>query len=269
MSTPRTGFAFLDDPVQKGGKLAFAHRGGALHPDVIDLENTLEAFASAVDLGFRYLETDVQTTSDGVLVVFHDAVLDRVTDHIGPILALRHADVSRVRVGGRALIPTLEQALEAFPETRFNVDLKSASGVEPMAALVERMQAHDRVCVGSFHERILRRFRQLTGGRVVTSCGVLAVGVLRFAPFAAQVERLVRDPGRAFQVPHRHRGITYVDRRFVEMAHAGGRQVHVWTVDDRAEMEYLLDLGVDGLISDRTDVLRDVLVERGEWEGTS
>jgi len=268
VSTPRTGFAFLDEPVEKGAKLAFAHRGGALHPDLDGLENTLEAFAFAVDLGYRYLETDVQATSDGVLMVFHDDVLDRVTDDVGPIVGRTHADLASVRIGGRAVVPTLEQALEAFPDVRFNVDLKSRSCVEPMADLVERLQVHDRICVGSFEERVLRRFRRLTRGRVVSSCGVLLVGTLKFAPFAQRLTPLLRDSGLALQVPHVYRGVTYVDRRFVELAHAGGRQVHVWTIDDRAEMEYLLDLGVDGIISDRTDVLRDVLVERGQWEGT-
>ncbi len=267
MSTPRTGFAFLDEPVEKGAKLAFAHRGGALHPDLVGLENTLEAFRSAVDLGYRYLETDVRATSDGVLMVFHDDVLDRVTDSAGPIVARRHADLTSVRVAGRVPLPTLEEALESFPDVRFNVDLKARSCVAPMADLVRRMKVQDRVCVGSFEERILRRFRKLTDGRVVTSCGVLMVGAMKFAPFAQRVTPLLRDHGLALQVPLVHRGITYVDRRFVELAHAGGRQVHVWTIDDRAEMEYLLDLGVDGIISDRTDVLREVLIERGQWEG--
>jgi glycerophosphoryl diester phosphodiesterase len=138
-----------------------------------------------------------------------------------------------------------------------------------MVDLIERMRLHDRVCIGSFEERVLRRFRTLSGGRVVTSCGVLMVAALRFAPFAGRVTPVLRDQGKALQVPHVHRGITYVDRAFVERAHASGRQVHVWTIDDRAEMEYLLDLGVDGIISDRTDVLREVLVERGQWEGPS
>jgi glycerophosphoryl diester phosphodiesterase len=269
VSTPRTGFAFLDEPVEKGVPLAFAHRGGALHPDLIGLENTLEAFRCATDLGYRYLETDVQTTSDGVLMVFHDDVLDRTTDQVGPILSRTRADLEGVVVGGRALVPTLESALEEFPDARFNIDLKSAACVEPMVALVDRMQVHDRICVGSFEERVLRRFRSRSRGRVVTSCGVLTVGALRFAPFARHLAPLLRDSGKALQVPHVYRGITYTDRRFVERAHAGGRQVHVWTIDDRDEMEYLLDLGVDGIISDRTDVLREVLIERGLWEGAS
>jgi glycerophosphoryl diester phosphodiesterase len=269
VSTPRTGFAFLDDPVDKGAKLAFAHRGGALHPDLAGLENTLEAFRCATDLGYRYLETDVRTTSDGVLMVFHDDVLDRMTDQVGPILSRTRADLEGVVVGGRAVVPTLESALEELPDARFNIDLKSPSCVEPMVALVERMQVHDRICVGSFEERVLRRFRSLTGGRVVTSCGVLTVGTLRFAPFARRLSPLLRDSGKALQVPHVHGGITYTDRRLVERAHASGRQVHVWTIDDRDEMEHLLDLGVDGIISDRTDVLRDVLIERGQWEGTA
>jgi glycerophosphoryl diester phosphodiesterase len=269
VSTPRTGFAFLDEPVEKGARLAFAHRGGALHPDLVGLENTLEAFRCAADLGYRYIETDVRTTSDGVLMVFHDDVLDRTTDNVGPILSRTSADLEGVRVGGRAVVPTLESALEALPDVRFNIDLKTPACVEPMVALVERMQLHDRICIGSFEERVLRRFRSLSGGRVATSCGVLTVGALRFAPFAGRVTPLLRDTGRALQVPHVHGGITYTDRRFVERAHASGRQVHVWTIDDRAEMEYLLDLGVDGIISDRTEVLREVLIDRGLWEGTS
>jgi glycerophosphoryl diester phosphodiesterase len=246
-----------------------AHRGGALHPEVAGLENTLAAFASAVRLGYRYLETDVHATSDGQLVTFHDVLLDRVTDLTGRVTDTAYAEVAAALVGGSEPVPRLGDLLEAFPSTRFNVDLKSPGAVEPMVDLVEHHAAHDRLCVSSFDERVLRRFRARVRARsarpVATGCGVLTVVAARFGRRATALHRLLRDPGAAYQVPVAHRGLRIVDRGFVERAHSLGRQVHVWTVDDPAEMARLLDLGVDGLMTDRTDVLKDVLVDRGEW----
>jgi glycerophosphoryl diester phosphodiesterase len=269
---PRTGFRFLDEPAERGRVLAFAHRGGALHPDVIGLENTLAAFRVAATLGFRYLETDVRATRDGVLLAFHDASLDRVTDHQGRLADHRYADVATARVGGREPIPRLVDLLEELPRARFNVDVKAREAVEPLAQLIRRTASHDRILVGSFNELVLRAFRALIkasgGPPVATSCGVATVSVAKFLPGGRHLQRLLRDPGGAYQVPVRHRGVRVVDQTFVDRSHASGRQVHVWTVDDPAEMEHLLDLGVDGLITDRPDVLRDVLRARGLWEGT-
>ena len=184
-----------------------------------------------------------------------------------------YADLVAARIGGREPVPLLEDLLEAFPGARFNVDLKSPGAVEPMATLVERLEVHDRVCVAAFDERVLRRFRarlRASSSRpVATACGVATVVATRWGGRAAGhrrgVHRLLGDPGAAYQVPVRHRGVRIVDRAFVERAHALGRQVHVWTVDDPDEAVRLLDLGVDGLITDRTDVIKDVLVGRGQW----
>ncbi len=276
MDPPRTGFAYLDEPAERGAVLALAHRGGARHPDVVGLENTMAAFDAAVSLGFRYLETDVHATRDGELLAFHDDHLGRLTDGAGRIRDHAYAEVSVLRVAGREPIPRLAELLEAFPQARFNVDLKCPGAIDPMVELVTRMGLHDRVLVGSFTERVLRRFRDRMAARgparVPTSCGVATVAIAKALPGGAGMRRLpalLRDTGSVFQVPHRHRGLRIVDRRFVAQAHAAGRHVHVWTVDDRAEMEHLLDLGVDGLITDRPDVLRDVLAGRGLWEGTT
>ena len=272
MTTPRTGFPYLDAPRARGAVLAMAHRGGARHPDCVGFENTLRAFRSAVGLGYRYLETDVHATGDGQLLAFHDDRLDRVTDQVGLVLEHRYDALAAALVGSSEPIPRLADLLEELPGARFNVDLKAPGAVEPMVELVRRMQVQDRICVGSFSEPVLRRFRLLLGAdasRVATSTGVLAVGALAFLPLGHRVARLLRDPGPVLQVPHVHRGIRVVDRALVRRAHADGRHVHVWTVDEPDEMEHLIDLGVDGLITDRTDVLKDVLVARGLWEGTT
>jgi glycerophosphoryl diester phosphodiesterase len=255
----RTGFPFLDEG---GPVLAFAHRGGARHPDLSGLENTVTAFAHAVTLGYRYLETDVHATSDGVLVAFHDAALERVTDGAGSLADLDAAQMAALRVGGREPVPTLADLVEAFPGARLNIDLKADAAVVPLAAFVAEHDLADRVLVGSFSGRRLRRFRQLAGPRVPTSAH--PTEVVAFVLLPARWARRVSGAA-ALQVPHRLGRLTIAGRSVVRRAHAAGVQVHVWTVDDPAEMRLLLDRGVDGLMTDRTDLLRDVLRERGQW----
>ena len=272
MRRPRTGFPFLDAGREQGAVLAFAHRGGVHHPDLAGLENTLLAFEHAVKIGYRYLETDGHVTSDGVLLAFHDNVLDRVTDRTGRIAETSYVDLASALIGGREPIPLIADLLEHFPATCFNIDLKSDRAVPALAGLVESTGSHDRVCVGSFSESRLRAFRALVSRPVATSYGPVGVGLSRFVP-KALAETVLRGRGDALQVPYRlpHRlgGTRVVTERFVARAHAGGRPVHVWTVDDPAEMHHLLDLGVDGLMTDRTDVLREVLVARGQWMGAT
>ena len=276
VTRPHTGLPYLDAGRDDGVVLAFAHRGGAHHPDIAGLENTLAAFDHAVKLGYQYLETDVHTTSDGVLLAFHDDVLDRVTSQVGPVAGTAYVDLADALIGGREPIPTMADLLDHFPRTRFNIDLKSETAVSLLADLVERTDSHDRVCVGSFSDSRLRSFRRLVSRPVATSFGPVGVVLRRFAP-RSLAETVLRGRGDALQVPHRLparmgrplAGLTVVNERFVQRAHASGRPVHVWTVDDPAEMHHLLDLGVDGLMTDRTDVLRDVLVSRGAWMGAT
>jgi glycerophosphoryl diester phosphodiesterase len=268
VTRPHTGFAYLDAGRETGAVLAFAHRGGAHHPDLVGLENTLVAFDHAVKLGYTYLETDAHTTADGVLLAFHDQVLERVTGSTGTIASTPYVDLVGALIGGREPIPTMADLLEHFPEARFNIDLKSEPAVAGLADLVERTAAHHRVCVGSFSEWRLREFRRLVSRPVATSYGPMGVALSRFAP-RALAEAVLGGRGDALQVPHRLRGVTVVTERFVERAHAAGRPVHVWTVDEPEQMRDLLDLGVDGLMTDRTDVLREVLTARGQWMGAT
>jgi glycerophosphoryl diester phosphodiesterase len=259
-ASPTTGYRFLDDG---GPVLAFAHRGGARHPDLIGLENTRAAFAHAVALGYTYLETDVHVTRDGVLVAFHDALLERVTDGIGTLEELDAADLAVLRVAGREPVPILVELLTSFPGARFNIDLKSDAAVASLAALVADRGLHDRVLVGSFSGRRLRRFRRLTGHRVATSASPGEVAAYAVLP-GRLAARVVRRPS-VLQVPHRRGPLVVASAALVRRAHRGGLHVHVWTVDDADQMRTLLDRGVDGLMTDRTDILARVLAERGLW----
>jgi glycerophosphoryl diester phosphodiesterase len=257
----RTGYPFLDDG---GPVLAFAHRGGARHPDLPGLENTQAAFAHAVAAGYRYLETDVHVTRDGVLVAFHDRLLERVTDGAGSIEELDSAALAELRIAGSERVPTLASLVEAFPDHRFNIDLKSGAAVAPLAAYVCDRALHDRVLVGSFSGRRIRRFRRLAGPRVPTAASPGEVVAYVVLP-SALARRVTRGAPSALQVPHRRGPLVVASGRLLHRAHAAGLQVHVWTVDDPVEIAALLDRGVDGLMTDRTDILRDVLQRRGLW----
>jgi glycerophosphoryl diester phosphodiesterase len=248
---------------------AFAHRGGAYHPEIEGLENTMAAFRHAVSLGYRHLETDVHVTRDGVLLAFHDTVLDRVTDRVGPIAETSYAEVQQALIGGRERVPTLAELFDAFPDARFNIDLKSHGAVEALAGFLDEREAWDRVVVGSFSVRRMRAFRARTSGRVATSAHPLEVAAYVVLPSARLARRLTRDRPRVLQVPHRRGRLVVASPGLVRRAHANGLDVHVWTIDDPDEMHLLLDRGVDGLMTDRTDILRDVLRSRGLWEEPS
>lgn len=250
---PPSDWAFLDHP----GVLAFAHRGGAGDWP----ENTMPAFEAAVALGYRYVETDVHVTADGVLVAFHDEVLDRVTDRSGVIAELPWSVVAEARVDGKEPIPRFEDLLGSFPDVRVNIDPKHDESVEPLVEVIRRTGATDRVCIGAFSDERLERVRALLPG-VCTSLG--PIGILQLG-LAAQGQEVGELPSPCAQVPTHYEEHEIVTPAFVEEAHRRGMQVHVWTIDDATEMERLVDLGVDGIMTDRNQVLKDVLVARGRW----
>ncbi|MET9379849.1 glycerophosphodiester phosphodiesterase [Streptomyces sp. NPDC002928] len=254
MTTP-IRHPYLDHP----GPLAFAHRGGAAD----GLENTVAQFRRAVATGYRYIETDVHATRDGKLVAFHDAALDRVTDSAGRIADLRWEDVRHARVGGKEPVPLFEELLETFPEVRWNVDIKAEPALHPLLNLIARTDSWDRVCVGSFSEARVVRAQRLAGPRLATSYGTRGVLNLRLRSWG--VPAALRRSAIAAQVPESQSGIQVVDHRFVRAAHARGLQVHVWTINEADRMHRLLDLGVDGIMTDHIDTLRKVMEDRGVW----
>jgi glycerophosphoryl diester phosphodiesterase len=242
---------FLDFP----GPLAFAHRGGASEAP----ENTLPAFQRAVDLGYRYLETDVHVTSDGVVVAFHDDDLSRTCGRPGLIHELPWSEVSTARVDGKEPIPRLDDLLHAFPEQRINIDCKTGAVVEPLGDELARARVLDRVCVAAFSDVRLLKLRRRFGSALCSSAGPVELGLLRFLGLT--------EPGGALaaQVPTQLKRVPVVTDRFVRTAHKRGIEVHVWTIDDPVEMGRLLDQGVDGIMTDRPAVLKEVLVQRGQW----
>ncbi|WP_418276788.1 glycerophosphodiester phosphodiesterase family protein [Isoptericola jiangsuensis] len=247
------------------GFVALAHRGFSAGDG--NLENSMAAFEAAVDLGFRYVETDAHGTADGVAVALHDESLDRTTDGSGLVADLPWDVVRRARIGGREPVPLLEDLLGSWPRLRVNVDVKGDSGVEPVAAVIERTGAHERVCVTSFSARRRRATLARLSRPVATSAGraeVVAFLLSARLRLRAGVRRALRDVD-ALQVPVAQGRVHVVDASTVAAAHAAGRQVHVWTIDDPAEMDRLIDLGVDGIVTDRADLLRDVLRRRGLW----
>ncbi|HLL62118.1 MAG TPA: glycerophosphodiester phosphodiesterase family protein [Propionibacteriaceae bacterium] len=256
-------YAYFDEPFA-----AYAHRGGALYPPNRHRENTRHAFTQAVDLGYRYLETDVHATADGVLVAFHDSVLDRVTDRTGAIAALPYARVAEARIAGHDPIPLLSELLTAFPDARFNIDAKSDDAVSLLARTIADHDAYDRVCVSSFSVARLHRLRRRLGPRVASAASSAGIAVNRFLPWLTWA---LNSAAPVLQLPISHpfrgRRLRVLTPDLVRAVHRAGKRVQIWTVDDSATMTKLLELGVDGIFTDRIDILKDVLVRHGRWTG--
>ena len=249
---------FLDNT----SPIAFAHRGGLS----VAPENTMAAFDDAVRLGYGYVETDVHVTSDGVLVAFHDDGLLRTCGIDARIEQTPWTKLKAARVDGREPIPLLEEILTTWPDLRVNIDCKTADAEDALITTLRALDCLDRVCVGSFSDKRLARFRSVFGNALCTSTGPREVASLVLA--ARTRPGLARTHGaRAAQVPVRQGPLPVVTRSFVKTCHELGMQVHVWTIDEPAEISRLLDLGVDGIMSDDTRALRDVFSARGLWGG--
>ncbi|WP_323043048.1 glycerophosphodiester phosphodiesterase [Gemmobacter sp.] len=248
-------YPFLDGPVPT----AFAHRGGSLEAE----ENTMPAFQHAVSLGYGHVELDVHLTADGAVVVHHDASLLRVFGVDLAVADLTLADLAGIRSPGGATVPLLADVLHAFPRLRVNVEAKADAVTGPLAQVIRRADALGRVCVGSFRPRRTAALRADLGRDLCWSPAHWGVARLWGAGWGLPLP----SGFPVVQVPLEWRGIRIVTPRFVQAAHRRGIRVQVWTVDDAATMDHLLDIGVDGLMTDRPSLLRQVLERRGQWSG--
>ena len=245
--------SFLDHPKP----IAFAHRGGASHFP----ENSWRAFEHAVKLGYAYLETDAHATSDGVLVAFHDKTLDRVTDRAGEIATLSAKQVAEARIAGADPIPLVEDLLGAWPDVRFNIDVKDMPAARPLAEVIRRTGAFDRVCVTSFSAARLRATRALLDRPVCMATSPVGAAALRSGvPGQLLARAFARRSVGCAQLP-----ISMAKGPLIRRAHDAGLVVHVWTVNDAETMSSLLDLGVDGIMTDQTELLREVMISRDQW----
>jgi glycerophosphoryl diester phosphodiesterase len=258
--------------MQHDAPLFFAHRGGSL----LRPENTMPAFEHGMSFGADALELDIQQTRDGELVVIHDPTLDRTTSGSGSVASYSLDDLRAVDAGYRfttdggatfpyrgqgITIPTLRQVFERFPHPRINIDLKESTPDREarLWALIQEFAAEDRICAGCFTHAALVRFRRLTGGRVATSASPREVRSFLLAALSHTTNWWLRPAYDALQVPDTYGSVRIVSRTTVEAAHRLGVDVHVWTVDERSHMEALLALGVDGLMTDRPDILAAAL----------
>jgi glycerophosphoryl diester phosphodiesterase len=245
---------------QNGFPYAVAHRGGG----GLAVENTTAAFARSYALGVRYLETDVQTTADGVCVAFHDASLRRMTGLRALVADLTWSELRGVRQVGNHPIARLDDLLEAYPQARFTIDLKNPRGIGALARTIRAAGAQERVCLAGSADRWLADARAVMGCGVTTAMGWESLTRLATAARLGVRPRGVQRAPFAHVPLRLHRLPVFVDR-LVSMAHDLGAQLLIWTVDEPARMHRLLDAGVDGIITDRPDRLRDVLVMRGRW----
>lgn len=242
------------------GPLAIAHRGGA----GLAQENSLAAFGLASALGLRYLETDVRVTSDDQLVCFHDSTLERITSAAGPVRSKTLRELRALRINGAEPIPTFDEALETFPLQCFTVDPKDEAGLPTLLRSLRRKGVAERVCIAGAWDGWLAQVRaevpevatalgwqSLTTLLTCARAGIRPPKWVATAPFAHVPVRLGRFP-------------IFVER-LVAMSHELGVQVVTWTVDDPVVIRRLLDAGVDAIITDRPDILREVLVARGQW----
>ncbi len=241
--------------------LAFVHRGGDPAR-----ENTMAAFEDAVAMGYRYVEIDVRTAACGTLVVFHDETLDRITDGAGPLSAKTWEELSalRLRASGEPLL-RFEELLARWDDVHLNVDLKDAESVDEFARLVEEHGAHDRVLAASFNDARRHRVLKALGRKVATSGGWVSTALIVLLGPLGMMGRLGRRVAEidCVQVPITQGRVRVVTPGFIRRCHQAGLQVHVWVVDEPAEMHRLLDMGVDGLMTDDAAALAQVMQERG------
>jgi len=248
--------------------IRLAHRGSR----ILWPENTMHAFHGAVEMGYKYIETDVRISKDGHIVVFHDETLERTTNSRGNVAdwhldelykldAAFHFDHEKGHpLRGQGVgISSLADVLAEFPDVHFNIDLKGPNLEWPVADVIRKAGREETVMIGSFVGHRTAKFRRITKGNIATSAGPRDTLTMWAA---SRRGRFVRRPVEAYQIPFNYRSLP-IDQKYVDAIHNSGAQVHFWTVNDKPAMHRMLDLGADGIVTDRPDLLNEVTEERG------
>ena len=233
----------------------FVHRGG----DEVETENTIEAFEYSANLGFIFMETDVQATKDNHIVIFHDSTLKRMAGINKTISDLTLDDVRSIELKDGGRIPLLSEALESFPGLRFNIDIKTEDALVNSVKIVKDMNCLNRTCLASFSSARLNRIRKLAGPNVCTSSGQMDIFKMMCSSIGIKFKK---TQGHCAQIPRRQWGVPVLTNRFIQIARNENKLVHVWTIDDKQQMLNLIELGVDGLMTDKPSVLKEAMMEK-------
>jgi len=256
-STRRPQVRFTD-LLASQNPLAFAHRGA----NMVAPENTFAAFRAALDMGFRILETDIQASRDGTLYAFHDKNAARLTGDARRFEALTDRQIDALRVRRNHRVPKLGDLLEEFADAYFNLDAKTPAAAHLLAPLLTKASAQHRVCIGSFNDRRISQILRVLPETVCHSVGI--ANAVRFY-LGAKVGLGQRIGAGCVQLPMTFKGLDLITPRAIGYAHANGLKVHVWTLNEPAEIDRALDMGVDGVMSDDCGALKKVLIKRGQW----
>jgi len=238
---------YLDVP----GVAISAHRGGSIEAP----ENTIESFKYSIELGSSYIETDVQLSSDGIPYIFHDDDLKRLFGKNIIFNSLHSDEIDELILFDKYKIPTLESTLKKFPDTLFQIDVKTDEVVLPTMEVIKKTNSTDKVCIASFSSKRLKQVHKLYP-EICLSMGPFEVMKLLLASFGLYRNKV---PGNCLQIPIYQYGIKLVTKRFINYIHSIGLKIHVWTINDEDTMQKLIDLGVDGIITDRPKALKDLL----------
>ena len=238
--------------------LAFAHRGG----NEFAPENSFRAFKSAVDIGYKYLETDVHLTKDGFLIAFHDDTLDRVTDKSGLIRDLTLSEIKKAKIAGTDEIPLLSELLNSFTDCFFNIDCKVDETVQPLINLINNKDFINRVCIGSFSQKRINFIRKSLGKEVKTSMGPAEVILSKFLSYTSLGYNFKSS---YTSIPIRRYGINLLDERNINYLKSNNQKVIAWTINDEDQMKMLINIGVDGIMTDNLTLLKKVLIEESLW----
>lgn len=238
--------------------LAFAHRGG----NEFAPENSFRAFKSAVDIGYKYLETDVHLTKDGFLIAFHDDTLDRVTDKSGLIRDLSLSEIKKAKIAGTDEIPLLSELLNSFTDCFFNIDCKVDETVQPLINLINNKDFINRVCIGSFSQKRINFIRKSLGKEVKTSMGPAEVILSKFLSYTSLGYNFKSS---YTSIPIRRYGINLLDERNINYLKSNNQKVIAWTINDEDQMKMLINIGIDGIMTDNLTLLKKVLIEESLW----
>lgn len=215
----------------------FVHRGDTSSY----IENTLEAFKSAETLGYKYIETDLRETKDGKIITFHDANIKRITGSNITINRSSLSDIRMRRLPKNETIPTIDEVLEELPDSYFNMDLKVSNMEEKVLKKIKSHNALDRICLGSFNSKTIKKINVLEP-KIITSMGLAQVVKYKFFN--------IKSNSKLIQIPISWNGIKVITKRFIEKLHNDNFKVHVWTINKEKEMQRLIDMGVDGIMTD-------------------